>query len=92
MAIIVITVLLSLVTLLLIVRIYTRLRISKGFGLDDVFILLAYVSPISILIQSLAQQHKVSDVLIDPNSWVRCCRLPRPVKVRLGKACLGSSF
>ncbi|KAF3770175.1 hypothetical protein M406DRAFT_232296, partial [Cryphonectria parasitica EP155] len=42
-AIIVVSVLLFLVTTLLAIRIYTRLRISKGFGLDDVLILVAYV-------------------------------------------------
>lgn len=33
----------SLVTLVLILRMYTRQFISKGFGLDDVLILIAYV-------------------------------------------------
>lgn len=40
-----VSVLLGIVTLILVVRIYTRIYISRGFGLDDVFILLAYVSP-----------------------------------------------
>lgn len=42
-ATIVVSVLLGLVTLILIVRIYTRVRISRGFGLDDVLIIFAYV-------------------------------------------------
>lgn len=42
-AIITVSVLLGLVTLLLVARIYTRVYISRGFGLDDVLILLAYV-------------------------------------------------
>ncbi|KAK2605492.1 hypothetical protein N8I77_008325 [Diaporthe amygdali] len=42
-ATIVVSVLLGLVTLILIVRIYTRVRISRGFGLDDVLIILAYI-------------------------------------------------
>lgn len=42
-ATIVVSVLLALVTLILIVRIYTRVRISRGFGLDDVLIIFAYV-------------------------------------------------
>lgn len=41
--IITVSVLLALVTILLGLRVYTRLWISKGFGLDDVLILLAYV-------------------------------------------------
>jgi len=40
---IVISTLLGFVTVVLAVRIYTRIRISKGFGLDDVLIVLAYV-------------------------------------------------
>lgn len=42
-ATIVVSVLLALVTLILIVRVYTRVRISRGFGLDDVLIIFAYV-------------------------------------------------
>lgn len=42
-AIITVSVLLGIVTILLAVRIYTRLRISQGFGWDDVLIMLAYV-------------------------------------------------
>lgn len=42
-AVIVVSVLLFLVIVLLAVRIYTRLIISKGFGLDDILILLAFV-------------------------------------------------
>jgi hypothetical protein len=42
-AAIVVAVLLGLVTLILVVRIYTRVRISRGFGLDDVLIIFAYV-------------------------------------------------
>lgn len=42
-ATIVVSVLLGLVTLILIIRIYTRVRISRGFGLDDVLIIFAYV-------------------------------------------------
>lgn len=42
-ATIIVSVLLGLVTLILIVRIYTRVRISRGFGLDDVLIIFAYV-------------------------------------------------
>lgn len=48
-AIITVSVLLGVVTLLLVVRIYTRVHISQGFGLDDVFILLAYVRSCSHL-------------------------------------------
>ncbi|KAK7703092.1 hypothetical protein SLS64_009363 [Diaporthe eres] len=42
-ATIVVSVLLALVTLILVVRIYTRVRISRGFGLDDVLIIFAYI-------------------------------------------------
>jgi len=42
-ATIVVSVLLGLVTFILIIRIYTRVRISRGFGLDDVLIIFAYV-------------------------------------------------
>lgn len=42
-ATIIVSVLLALVTLILVVRIYTRVRISRGFGLDDVLIIFAYV-------------------------------------------------
>lgn len=42
-ATIVVSVLLALVTVILVVRIYTRVRISRGFGLDDVLIIFAYV-------------------------------------------------
>lgn len=42
-ATIIVSVLLGLVTLILVVRIYTRVRISRGFGLDDVLIIFAYV-------------------------------------------------
>lgn len=41
--IITVSVLLALVTILLCIRVYTRLWVSNGFGLDDVLILLAYV-------------------------------------------------
>lgn len=43
-AIIITSLLLGLVTILLAIRIYTRVWISKGFGLDDILILFAYVS------------------------------------------------
>lgn len=42
-AIITVSILLFFVTAILGVRVYTRVRISKGFGLDDVLILVAYV-------------------------------------------------
>ncbi|KAG8161875.1 hypothetical protein KVR01_008862 [Diaporthe batatas] len=42
-ATIILSVLLGLVTLILIIRIYTRVRISRGFGLDDVLIMFAYI-------------------------------------------------
>lgn len=48
-AIITVSLLLGLVTMLLSIRVYTRLWISKGFGLDDVLILLAYVGNRSYL-------------------------------------------
>lgn len=47
-ATIIVSVLLGLVTLILNVRIYTRVRISRGFGLDDVLIIFAYVWLLSI--------------------------------------------
>lgn len=34
---------LSLVTLILAIRLYSRKRLTNGFGLDDMFICLAYV-------------------------------------------------
>lgn len=37
------TILTFLVTLVLGIRVYTRRFISKGFGLDDILILIAYV-------------------------------------------------
>ena len=40
---IIISILLGIVTILIAIRLYARLRISKGFGLDDVLIILAYV-------------------------------------------------
>lgn len=43
-AIIVVSILLFVVTALLALRVYTRIWISKVFGLDDTLILLAYVS------------------------------------------------
>ncbi|PSR94401.1 hypothetical protein BD289DRAFT_451330 [Coniella lustricola] len=55
-ALIVISILLSLVTFLLIVRIYTRLWISKGFGADDVFILLAYIPTTGFAVVSFLAQ------------------------------------
>jgi len=39
----------SIASAIVAVRIYTRVRISKCFGADDVFILLALVCPISPL-------------------------------------------
>jgi hypothetical protein len=42
--VIVISVLLGFVVILLGIRLYTRIRISRGFGLDDVLIVLAFVS------------------------------------------------
>ncbi len=41
--IIVVSVLLGIVTAILGVRVYTRLRISKSFGLDDILVVAAYV-------------------------------------------------
>lgn len=41
--IITVSVLLALVTIILCIRVYTRLWVSNGFGLDDVLILIAYV-------------------------------------------------
>lgn len=40
---IIISILLGIVTTLIGIRVYARLKISKGFGLDDVLIILAYV-------------------------------------------------
>lgn len=42
-AFIIVSVLLFLVIVLLGIRIYTRLWISRGFGLDDILIMLAFV-------------------------------------------------
>lgn len=42
-AFITVSVLLFLVIVLLAIRIYTRLWISRGFGLDDILIMLAFV-------------------------------------------------
>lgn len=41
--IIVLAIFLAIVTLLIAIRIYTRIFVSRGFGLDDVLIILAYV-------------------------------------------------
>ncbi|KKY38194.1 putative integral membrane protein [Diaporthe ampelina] len=57
-ATIVVAVLLGLVTLILIVRIYTRVRISRGFGLDDVLIILAYVPTTAFAVLSFIAMWK----------------------------------
>jgi len=41
--VIVVAVLLAIVAVILGIRLYTRIKISKGFGLDDILILLAFV-------------------------------------------------
>lgn len=48
--------LLCVVTMLLSIRLYTRCRISKGFGRDDVLIFMAYVC-LSRDITSSERQH-----------------------------------
>ncbi|CAN8096919.1 unnamed protein product [Discula destructiva] len=55
-AIIIVGFLLGLVTLLLAIRIYTRVWISKGFGQDDVLILLAYIPTAAFAIVSFVAQ------------------------------------
>jgi len=41
---IIVSILLGIVAVILGIRLYTRIKISKGFGLDDVLILCAFVS------------------------------------------------
>ncbi|KAJ4391468.1 hypothetical protein N0V93_005085 [Gnomoniopsis smithogilvyi] len=55
-AFITVSILLFLVTVLLGIRIYTRLWISRGFGLDDIFIMLAYIPTLAFAIISYVAQ------------------------------------
>lgn len=57
-ATIVVSVLLGLVTLILIIRIYTRVRISRGFGLDDVLIIFAYIPTAAFAVLSFIAMWK----------------------------------
>ncbi|KAL1875225.1 hypothetical protein Daus18300_003296 [Diaporthe australafricana] len=57
-ATIVVSVLLALVTLILVVRIYTRVRISRGFGLDDVLIIFAYIPTTAFAVLSFIAMWK----------------------------------
>ncbi|POS70804.1 integral membrane protein [Diaporthe helianthi] len=57
-AAIVVSVLLGLVTLTLIIRIYTRVWISRGFGLDDVLIMLAYIPTAAFAVVSFIAMWK----------------------------------
>lgn len=87
-ATIVVSVLLGLVTLILIIRIYTRVRISRGFGLDDVLIIFAYVRLSRVAFVRWAKANGETDT----NGGICCSLILRHVEIRLGHSRMGSSL
>lgn len=91
-AIIVVSILLFLVTVLLAVRVYTRVVISRGFGLDDILILLAFVRnstrcPPAMSLHACGPS--TNSASTGPNSSLRQPQLRRTREIRMGHTRLG---